>query len=114
MLPRHHSAAERAQALPLLHPSFSTGNFHQLLVFASLSSLPDIPDPKPLSFFPVVVCCCEARTGVNTAPGNGFEPHTVSEQVRFWTGGVRQVLDEASAHECNCQNVCVPPSVMTC
>lgn len=31
MLPRHHSAAERAQALPLLRPSFSAGNFHQFL-----------------------------------------------------------------------------------
>lgn len=35
MLPRHQSAAKRAQALPLLHPSLSTGNFHQFPVFSS-------------------------------------------------------------------------------
>lgn len=29
-------------------------------------------------------------------------------------GGARQVLDEAAAHECSCQNVCVSSPVMTC
>lgn len=68
MLPRHQSAAKRAQALPLLHPSFSTENLHQFPVFAS-SPFPNFPDPQPLSFFSVVVCCCKGRTGVNTAAG---------------------------------------------
>lgn len=70
MLPRHQSAAKRAQALPLLRPGFSTGNFHQFPVFAS-SPLPNFPDPRArlLFFPPVVVCCGESRTGVNTVPG---------------------------------------------
>lgn len=68
MLPRHHSAAEHARALPLLRPSFSTGNFYELLVFFiflilwfSLSST--------LIFLPITVCCSEVWTGVNIAPG---------------------------------------------
>lgn len=66
MLPRHQSAAKHVQTLSLLHSSFSAGNFHQFPVFAS-SSFPNFPDPQPLSVFPVVVCCCEGTTGVNTA-----------------------------------------------
>lgn len=69
MLPRHHSAAERAQALLLPHPIFSTGNFHQFLVFASSSS-PRFPWSSVRLILPRCgVCCGEARTGVNTAPG---------------------------------------------
>lgn len=110
MLPRHQSAAKRAQALPLLHPSLSTGNFHQFPVFSS-SSFPQI---FVLSFLPVVLRCCEGWDRCKHCSRNSFEPHTVSEQVCFWTGGVRQVLDEAAAHECSCQNVYVSSPVMTC
>lgn len=53
MLPRHQSAAKRAQALPLLHPSFSTENLHQFPVFASS------PFPKfPWSSAPLILFRC--------------------------------------------------------
>ena len=113
MLPRHHGAAERAQALPLLHPSFSTGNFHQFLVFC-VFLFPQCPRSSAPLILPRQCVLLWGWDGCKHCSRKSSGPHTVSEQVRLWTGGVRQVLDEASAHECNCQNVCVPPSVMTC
>lgn len=62
MLPWHHSAAKRDQTLPLLHRSFSTGNFHWIPVFFHVSPnftppcVTLIPPPAPL-------WCADATVG---------------------------------------------------
>lgn len=68
MLPRHQSTAERAQASSFLFSSFSTANFHQLLVFC-IFLLPWSYQYPIVSLSPMALCFPEARTGVNTAPG---------------------------------------------
>lgn len=68
MLPRHQSAAKRAQALPLLHPSLSTGNFHQFPVFSS-SSFPQIFILLSSHSSPPCGVAARGGTGVKTAPG---------------------------------------------
>ena len=72
MLAQRQSNAKRDHALPSLHPSFSTGNFHWFPVFCiflffifALS----LGCSYHYLIFPVVVCFCKERTGVNTAPG---------------------------------------------
>lgn len=50
MLPRHQSTAERAQASSFLFSSFSTANFHQLLVFLYLPPALILPMPNCLTF----------------------------------------------------------------
>lgn len=112
MLPRHHSA-DACSGVAITPPQFLHRKF---LLIACFFHLPHtliflILDPHISPHHSVLLW---SLNRCKHCSRNGFEPHTVSEQVRFWTGGVRQVLDEASAHECNCQNVCVPPSVMTC
>lgn len=119
MLPRHLSGAERAQALPLLHPSFSAGSFHQFLCFCIFLLPPRfLPPPllhSPSHSSPSNARRREERTGVNTAPGTARSLTLVSEQVRFWTGGARQVLDGASRLTSVTVKVsCVSPSAMTC
>lgn len=67
-----------------------------------------IPRPLlPLSQLPRSGVLLQGEDRCKHRSRNSSESHTVSEQVRFWTGGVRQVLDEVSARECSCQNVCV-------
>lgn len=96
MLPRHHIAAERAQALQFLYPSL-TWNFHQFLVFifflrlamTVIFPMPSCLTPTCGSVFPWGWDRCKHSSR------NGSKPYTMSEQVCFWTGGVRQVLDLA-------------------
>lgn len=110
--------------------SHTAGSFHQFPVFFFVPSSYSSPSPplhlhltllkKKASCSPIVAFRrghkkrgqdrCE-----NSCGSGSSAPHGASEQVRFRTGGgARQVLDEAAAHECSCQNVCVSSPVMTC
>lgn len=129
-----------AQASPSLRPpappspspttptrSLSSGNFHQFPVFSSSSSSPLSPTLKK---GPEKRPSCSpprrspprlqkgGRDGCEHGYGSGSSALTLRRNRctsgQEGTGGARQVLDEAAAHECSCQNVCVSSPVMTC
>lgn len=130
-----------AQASPSLRPpappspstttstrGLSAGNFHQFPVFffhLHLHLHP--PQPRKKEKKKTVLFSSRhspsrpqkgGRDGCEHGFGSGSSALTLRRNRcasgQEGTGGVRQVLDEAAAHECSCQNVCVSSPVMTC
>lgn len=140
-LPRHRSSAKRGSGVAVTPtPSPSITLHHHLHPRPLLGEFPSIscfffhlhlhlrpPQPRKKEKKKAVLFSSRhspsrpqkgGRDGCEHGFGSGSSALTLCRNRcasgQEGTGGARQVLDEAAAHECSCQNVCVSSPVMTC